>query len=173
MRAKPGAAFCFDHWKRHLAQEESDRIGDEIVGAEGALNTQEGIHRALANVFCSLAHNRISARNAAVLGYVGQLMLGSRPSIERTVKSLLPLLQLSTKAAYQKEKSSAMEGDRLRKHAIQELEVTNGMIDLFRTLKDMSAEEGLKFMQFAACFADKQEQKTEDKKKKGAPDAKS
>jgi hypothetical protein len=66
-----------------------------------------------------------------------------------------------------------MEGDRLRKHAIQELEVTNGMIDLFRTLKDMSAEEGLKFMQFAACFADKQEQKTEDKKKKGAPDAKS
>jgi hypothetical protein len=56
---------------------------------------------------------------------------------------------------------------------LQELELMNGTIDLFRTFKEMSAEEGLKFMQFAASFSDKKADKKEDKKKEEEPNAKS
>ncbi|MBI3662501.1 MAG: hypothetical protein HY234_05555 [Acidobacteria bacterium] len=167
--ADPGLSLCVRHLQLRQQQEAAARIGEEIVAADDPLNTQESIHKALGNVFRFCARNLISPRSAAVLGYVGQLMLVSRPSIERTVKSLLPLLQLSLKTAHQNEKSSSDAGDRLHKHAILELEATNGLIDLFKTFQEMSAEESLKFMKFAASFVDKKE----DKKNEEPPSAKS
>lgn len=155
LRVEPGAPFCFDHWKRHQEQEESARTGDEIVGADGALNTQEGIHKALANVFCNLARNRISARNAAVLGYVGQLMLGSAPSIERTIKSFLPALQLLSKIKQQTQEVHSDEP--LYKMALDEFEVTKRLIEQFNTFDTMSTEERERFAKFIATFLTKRE----------------
>ncbi|MBI1739056.1 MAG: hypothetical protein HYR58_07395 [Acidobacteria bacterium] len=156
VRAKPGACYCSTHGTRQQQQEEADRIGDEIVGADGALNTQEGIHKALANVFCNLARNRISARNAAVLGYVGQLMLVSRPSIERTIQSLLPAMQLAIKIGHQNTQSQIKSDVALRKNALLELEILNGFMAQFEMFRAMSPEDMLRFMRFsAAAYSDK------------------
>ena len=154
-RVAPDAAFCFDHWQKHQQQEEDARVGEEIVASDDPLNTQESIHKALCNVFRLLARNRISSRNAAVLGYVAQMMLLSRPSIERTIQSALPLLQLSLRTGHLEKKSNALAADQLHKHALQELEITQGTIELFKAFRDMSPEEGLRFMQFVRDFSDK------------------
>jgi hypothetical protein len=156
-RVTPNASLCFNHWKRQQQQDEATRIGDEIVGAAGALNTQEGIHQALANVFANLARGRISPRSAAVLGYVGQLMLISRPSLESALKFNLAVAAQAQKAAQQKLKSEAADADRIHKHALLELEITNGTLNLFQTLRSLSPEEGMRFLRFVRDFSDKGE----------------
>jgi hypothetical protein len=118
VRTKPGACYCSTHGTRQQQQEETARIGDEIVGAEGALNTPDGIHKALANVFSNLARNRISARNAAVLGYVGQLMLVHCPSLERMIQSYLPIIQIAMKTKQQMDQSGA-RADRHERHLVE------------------------------------------------------
>lgn len=107
--------LCLRHLQTREQREEAARIGDEIVGADGALNTQEGIHKSLANVFCNLARNRISARNAAVLGYVAQLMLVHCPSLERMMQSSLPMLQFAMKTRQQMDRSTA-HADKHERH---------------------------------------------------------
>jgi hypothetical protein len=171
-RRDPSSSFCFRHWRCEQQKEEAARVGDEIVGAEGALNTQEGIHKALANVFCNLARNRISARNAAVLGYVGQLMLVSRPSIERTMKSFLPAVRLALTVGHQNAQAKSVADLRFHKMALDEIEVTNALIGQFNLFKSMSHEEFLKFAEFCAAHVDKKDEKNVDKKKEAAPDAK-
>jgi hypothetical protein len=156
-RVTPNASLCFNHWQRQRQQDDTARIGDEIVGAAGALNTQEGIHQALTNVFANLARGRISPRSAAVLAYVGQLMLVSRPSLERTLKFNLAVAAVAQKAAQQKVKSEAADADRLRKHALLELEISNGTLNLFQALRSLSPEEGMRFLRFVRDFSDKAE----------------
>jgi hypothetical protein len=95
--------------------EEFAKVGDEIVAAGDALNTEDAIHKALGNVFRLLAHNRISARNAAVLGYVGQLMLVHCPSLERMIQSYLPIIQIAMKTKQQMDLSGA-RADRHERH---------------------------------------------------------
>jgi len=157
-RVTPNASLCFNHWKRQQQDEEAARIGDEIVGAAGALNSQAGIHQALTNVFASLARGRISPRSAAVLAYVGQLMLVSRPSLESALKFNLAVAAQAQKAAQQKIKAEAADADRLRKHALLELEITTGTLDLFRALRSLSPEEFMRFMRFVHDFASKDKQ---------------
>jgi hypothetical protein len=53
--ADPNLSLCVRHLQAREQQEAAARTGDEIVGAEGALNTPDGIHKALANVFSNLA----------------------------------------------------------------------------------------------------------------------
>jgi len=156
--ADPTLTLCLRHLQAREQREETARIGDEIAGAAGALNSQEGIHQALTNVFASLARGRISPRSASVLAYVGQLMLVSRPSLERTLQSQLSLALISQKAAQQEQKSQAADADRLRKHALLELEITKGTLDLFRALRSLSPEEFMRFMRFVHDFASKDKQ---------------
>ncbi len=118
LRREPGSAFCFRHWRCQKQREDDARIGDEIIGAAGALNTQEGIHNALANVFANLARNRISPRSAAVLGYVGQLMLIHCPSLERMLQSYLPMLQFAMKTRQQMDRSTA-NADQHERHLVE------------------------------------------------------
>ena len=156
--ADPTLTFCLRHLQAREQREETARIGDEIVGAAGALNSQEGIHQALTNVFASLARGRISPRCAAVLAYVGQLMLVSRPSLESALKFNLAVAAQAQKAAQQKIKAEAADADRLRKHALLELEITTGTLDLFRALRSLSPEEFMRFMRFVHDFASKDKQ---------------
>ena len=113
--ADPNLSLCVRHIQAREQQAAATRTGDEIVGAEGALDTQAGIHKALANVFASLARNRISARNAAVLGYIGQLMLVHCPSLERMIQSYLPVIQIAMKTRQQMDLSGA-RADRHERH---------------------------------------------------------
>jgi len=135
-------SLCYPHWRREQDQVTALRIGDEIVGADGALNTQEGIHKALANVFCNLARNRISARNAAVLGYVAQLMLVHCPSLERMMQSYLPMLQFAMKTRQQMDRSDA-NADRHDRHLVElQFDLLDRILLLLRSdqLKDMPTE---------------------------------
>lgn len=157
LRAETGAAYCTRHWRCQQQREQSARVGDEIVGAEGALNTQEGIHNALTNVFANLARKRISARDASVLAYVGQLMLTSRPSLEHTIKSFLPLLQLSLKMGSHEAKSHSDAQEGLRKRAMFEFDFTERIIEQFNLYKSMSAEDRLRLTKFLLTFVDKKE----------------
>jgi hypothetical protein len=126
--------------RRQQKDEESTRIGDEIVGAEGALNTPDGIHKALANVFCNLARNRISARNAAVLGYVGQLMLVHCPSLERMIQSYLPIIQIAMKTKQQMDLSGA-RADRHERHLFTlQRELVDRIVAYSEQLKDLPLE---------------------------------
>ncbi|MCL4523819.1 MAG: hypothetical protein M1453_10425 [Acidobacteria bacterium] len=155
--ADPTLTLCLRHLQAREQQQATLRIGDEIVGPAGGLNTQEGIHAALCNVFANLARGRISPRSAAVLGYVGQLMLVSRPSLERSLKFDLAVAALAQKAAHQKAQSEAADADRLHKHALLELAITNGAIDLFKTFRAMTPDEGMRFTQFVRDFSGKDE----------------
>ncbi len=140
LRARPSGSFCFNHWQRQQQQEESARIGDEIVGAEGALNTPDGIHKALANVFSNLARNRISARNAAVLGYVGQLMLVHCPSLERMIQSYLPIIQIAMKTKQQMDQSGA-RADRHERHLFTlQGDLVDRILAYSEQLKDLPLE---------------------------------
>lgn len=171
--ADPTLSLCMRHLQVREKQEESARVGDEIVGADGALNTQEGIHKALANVFSNLARNRIAPRSAAILGYVGQLMLVSRPSIERTMKSFLPAVRLALKVGHQNAQSKSLSDLRFHKMALDEIEVTNALIGQFNLFKSMSHEDFLKFAAFCAAHVDKKAEKKVEKKKEEEPSAKS
>lgn len=113
--ADPTLTLCLRHLQTREQREQATRIGDEIVGADGALNTQEGIHKALSNVFANLARGRISPRSAAVLGYVGQLMLVHCPSLERMMQSSLPMLQFAMKTRQQMDRSTA-HADKHERH---------------------------------------------------------
>lgn len=140
LRAQPSGSFCFNHWQRQQQQEETTRIGDEIVGAEGALNTPDGIHKALANVFSNLARNRISARNAAVLGYVGQLMLVHCPSLERMIQSYLPIIQIAMKTKQQMDQSGA-RADRHECHLLTlQCDLVDRILAYSEQLKDLPLE---------------------------------
>jgi hypothetical protein len=64
---------------------------------------------------------------------------------------------VAQKAAQQKVKSEAADADRLRKHALLELEISNGTLNLFQALRSLSPEEGMRFLRFVRDFSDKGE----------------
>lgn len=153
--ADPTLSLCVRHLQIRQQREESARIGDEIVGADGALSTQEGVHKALGNVFANLARNRISARNAAVLGYVGQLMLGGLPSLERQIRSSTQTLLLLSKIKQQAEKSVSDAHN--PKIALDHLEVTRRIMAIFSSLEAMSAQERERFWKYCDAIIGKKE----------------
>ena len=138
----PTLSLCMRHLQVREKQEEAARIGDGIVGPEGALDTQEGIHKALGKVFSNLARNRISPRSAAILGYVGQLMLVHCPSLERMMQSYLPMLQFAMKSRQQMDRSSA-NADKHERHLVElQFDLLDRIMLLVRSdqLKDLPAE---------------------------------
>jgi hypothetical protein len=138
--ADPNLSLCVRHLQVREQQEAAARTGDEIVGAEGALNTPDGIHKALANVFSNLARNRISARNAAVLGYVGQLMLVHCPSLERMIQSYLPIIQIAMKTKQQMDLSGA-RADRHERHLLTlQSDLVDRILAYSEELKDLPLE---------------------------------
>lgn len=155
VRRDPGSHYCYRHWRCEQQKKEAARVGDEIVGAEGALNTEEGIHKALTNVFASLARKRISARDASVLGYVGQLMLISRPSVERTYKAMLPMLQLSFKIGQRDKDANIKSSREVLKNALLEQEVINGMLAQSEAFRKLTPQDLLAILKFGSMFSDK------------------
>jgi hypothetical protein len=153
-RVAANASFCFNHWKRQHAQEDAAHTGDQIIPSDAGLDSLDDIHKAIGNVFRLLARKRIASRDAAVLGYLGQMMLMSLPSLERTMKSQMAMAVIANKAAHQVEKSRAADADRLHRHALQELQITQGSIELFKTLRELTPEEGARFMAFIRSFKD-------------------
>src|SRR5260370_18510037 len=63
---------------------ESHRLGAETSASiTGEFMPSTDINLVLGKLFTALAQNRIPPRNAAILAYIGQLMLHSLPGVKR------------------------------------------------------------------------------------------
>lgn len=79
----PDVPYCSRHAK--LAQNEpvEQDLSKFILKGSQDFQTAQGVNFSLANIFELLAKNRISARRAAVLAYIGSLILRTHASIDR------------------------------------------------------------------------------------------
>ncbi len=76
--------LCLFHARDEMQLLESQRLGAEIsASVTGEFMTSTDINFVLGKLFTALAQNRIPPRNAAVLAYIGQLMLHSLPGVKR------------------------------------------------------------------------------------------
>jgi hypothetical protein len=75
--------LCLFHARDELQILESQRLGSELSASlTGRFMTATDINFVLGNLFAATAQNRIPPRNAAVLAYIGQIMLHSLPSLK-------------------------------------------------------------------------------------------
>ncbi len=82
------AAFCFFHFQRQQQQlRDAQAVAAELLGAHEEFKTATAVNHALGKLFALAAKNRIPVRNAAVLAYIGQLLLNSLASVQREITS--------------------------------------------------------------------------------------
>src|SRR5713101_6914938 len=78
------SALCPFHARDEMQLLESQRLGAEISASiTGEFMTSTDINFVLGKLFTALAQNRIPPRNAAILAYIGQLMLHSLPGVKK------------------------------------------------------------------------------------------
>ena len=80
-----GAAsrFCPRHSAIQEQRHSADLAAALAAGDENTFQSAEGINRSLAELFTLLAKDRVSPRRAAVLAYIGSLLLRTLPAIEK------------------------------------------------------------------------------------------
>ena len=81
-------SLCYTHWRQQLVQTESydyESAATELLGSIQDFNTATAVNQALGRLFALLARNRIPPRNAAILAYIGQLLLNSLPAVDREI----------------------------------------------------------------------------------------
>jgi hypothetical protein len=75
--------LCLFHARDEMQLLESHRLGAELSATlTGQFMTATDINFVLGKLFTATAQNRIPARNAAILAYIGQLMLHSLPRLK-------------------------------------------------------------------------------------------
>ncbi len=83
-RHKSHPALCPFHARDEMQLLESQRLGAEISASlTDEFMTATDINFVLGKLFTALAQNRIPPRNAAILAYIGQLMLHSLRGVKR------------------------------------------------------------------------------------------
>ena len=80
-----GAAsrFCPRHNAIKKLRHSADLAAVLAAGDENTFQSAEGINHSLAELFTLLAKDRVSPRRAAVLAYIGSLLLRTLPAIEK------------------------------------------------------------------------------------------
>lgn len=87
LRAPSHASLCPFHASQERQLLESDRVGADLATLSGEFKTGSDVNHALGKLFAVLAQNRIPARNAAVLAYIGQLLLQSLSTVKHEIQS--------------------------------------------------------------------------------------
>jgi hypothetical protein len=76
-------SLCLFHARDEMQLLESHRLGAELSATlTGQFMTATDINFVLGKLFTATAQNRIPPRNAAILAYIGQLMLHSVPGVK-------------------------------------------------------------------------------------------
>jgi hypothetical protein len=84
LRSPAHASFCAFHAKQELQLIESQRLGGEISASlHGDFLTATDINHVLGKLFIAAAQDRVPLRKAAVLTYMGQVMLSSLPHVKQ------------------------------------------------------------------------------------------
>lgn len=87
LRAKGHRSLCLFHARAEQQLIESKQLGAELASTiSGQFLTATDINFVLGKLFTALAQNRIPARNAATLAYIGQLMLQAIPTVKQEYK---------------------------------------------------------------------------------------
>ena len=95
-RSSPTSCLC----PRHRSMEQSARSADlspdlaaRLTDIRESLQTVEGVRDSLAELYVLLAQNRVSARRAAVLAHISNLLLGLIPDDEADAEPEKPTVQ--------------------------------------------------------------------------------
>ena len=84
LRSPLHSSFCAFHAKQELQLLESQRLGAEISASlNGDFLTATDINHVLDKLFTAGAQDRIPPRKAAILTYLGQVMLSGLPYVKR------------------------------------------------------------------------------------------
>src|SRR5216683_3451006 len=84
LRCNAHPTLCLFHARDEMQLLESQRLGAELSASlTGQFMTATDINFVLGKLFTATAQNRIPPRNAAVLAYIGQLMLHSLPNLKK------------------------------------------------------------------------------------------
>ena len=84
LRSPAHPSFCAFHARQELQLLESQRLGHEISASlNGDFLTATDINHVLGKLFTAVAQNRILLRKAAILTYMGQVMLSSLPHVKQ------------------------------------------------------------------------------------------
>ena len=84
LRSPAHPSFCLFHAKQELQRLESQRLGDEIsVSLNGDFLTATDINHVLRKLFTAVAQDRIPPRKAAILTYLGQVLLSSLAHVKK------------------------------------------------------------------------------------------
>ena len=80
--ATPASAFCSQHACLAPLQPLEEDHSKFLLKSSQHFQTAQGVNFALANLFELVAKNRISPRRAAVLAYIGSLLLRTHSAID-------------------------------------------------------------------------------------------
>jgi len=84
LRSPLHSSFCAFHARQELQLLESQRLGHEISASlNGDFLTATDINHVLGKLFTAVAQDRVPLRKAAVLTYMGQVMLSSLPHVKQ------------------------------------------------------------------------------------------
>ncbi len=84
LRSPLHSSFCAFHARQELQLVESQRLGDEIsVSLNGDFLTATDINHVLGKLFTAVAQDRIPPRKAAILTYLGQVLLSSVSHVKK------------------------------------------------------------------------------------------
>lgn len=81
-------ALCLYHARRERLILDAERVAAELAPISGEFKTFTDLNLALGKLFRLLAADRLPSRKAAVLAYLGQLLLHSLPGVRREVNEV-------------------------------------------------------------------------------------
>ena len=85
LRTNDHPSLCPQHRQQLQPGPDPETVAAELLGSIDEFKTATAINRALGRLFAMLAANRIPPRNAAILAYIGQLLLNTLPAIENEI----------------------------------------------------------------------------------------
>ena len=86
LRAKNKYGLCATHATEERQLREAESVARELLGDTTELNTATSLNHVLGKLFALIAANRIPERNAAVLAYIGQLLLYSIDNVRDEIR---------------------------------------------------------------------------------------
>ena len=81
-------ALCLCHARRERLILDAERVAAELTTISGEFKTSTDVNHALGKLFSLLAADRVPSRKAAVLAYLGQLLLHSLHGVRHEVNEV-------------------------------------------------------------------------------------
>ena len=75
LRSDTHPALCYFHARKTQLAADRERVIADLTSLSGGFQTANDVNHVLGNLFALLAERRIPPRDAAILAYIGQLLL--------------------------------------------------------------------------------------------------